>query len=248
MIYIYIFSFPRNVRNHLRARNFILGRSHLNKHCLSQKFGNKVCFDEEYLTSLCRAFPTTLLKFVRLPMNLTSVLLDTPALPKLHVVYLPRDPRAVLNSRWDLTKTGWCTTDDCESSRILCQDMEDDLTTAEKLQRRHPGRVHVLRYEDLALDPFGKSEELFRDLNLDYHPNVEEFIRAHTSKSSTKVEDTYRNPRDIVMKWVQQLKWSAVQRVQHDCTTIMDRLGYVPISKVDNLAIPNILKSFLFPS
>lgn len=241
-------NFTRYVRIRLRARNFILGRSHLYEHCLSPNFGKEVCFEEQYLNSLCHAFPTTLLKFVRLPLNLTSDLLSNPALPNLHVVYLPRDPRAVLNSRWDLTKSGWCTTTDCESSRVLCQDMEHDLSSAKRLQLKHPGRVHVLRYEDLALDPSEKTKELFQDLGLHYHPKVEEFIRNHTSIASTRVEDTYRLPRDIVMKWVQQLKWSAVETVQNDCKTIMDQLGYIPISKADNLTITDIIKSISLPS
>ncbi len=58
----------------------------------------------------------------------------------IRVVFLARDPRGVMASRWD---TDWCNTTDCSSPEVLCADMVDDFGAAAAISREFPGRIRL---------------------------------------------------------------------------------------------------------
>ena len=106
-----------------------------------------------------------------------------------------RDPRAVVNSR--RSTVGWCSDwyPDCSDPEILCKDMQDDFKTALYFKKYFPNNFHILRYEDLASDPFAKTKKLMHALGLAHHAKVRTYLELHTTQEVDLPWSTSRNTK-----------------------------------------------------
>ena len=50
------------------------------------------------------------------------------------------------------------------------------------------GRIHLIRYEDLSVDPFGTTDHLLKFLDLAPNKLIETFIEQHTQTSRNTTE------------------------------------------------------------
>ena len=64
---------------------------------------------------------------------------------------------------------------------------------------------NTVRYEDLCAQPDAKAKELFRFAGLEWHGQVDAFIRRSTSRSSDRYYSVFKNPADASTKWQWQL-------------------------------------------
>ena len=186
------------------------------------------------------------MKLVRMRLALMQPILEDPEInDKLQVIYLVRDPRAVINSR--RSTVGWCkeTSSDCYLPETLCQDMEDDLQSARKLQQLFPGKVHILRYEDMAGDPFNQTEKLLNTLGLDYHHNMKAFLEQHTTQEIDRPWTTSRDSKKRLMYWTEKFSWPGVDEVQQVCASAMSSHGYKLVTTLQNLTLNDVLSPFV---
>ena len=185
-------------------------------------------------------------------MNLGVVkeLLEDKDISKnLHVVFVVRDPRSVLHSRWD-PKIDWCSTDDCRDIDTHCEDLEEDYHNFVILKKKYPKNLHFMRFEDFAMDPVGIYEDLFYDIGLQFTNSVESFIQNHTgSVNDAKRSSTMKIAESKITTWLNSDHFSlkdAIQ-VQNKCPDIMKTLGYGPIhSKIDS-NVTDIIKPIKYP-
>lgn len=76
--------------------------------------------------------------------------------------------------------------------------------------KNYPQSIVVV-YEELCLDPLGKTQEIFNFLGWQLEPETEDFINASTSskpstaKTSKSYYSVYRDPRKSMSKWQDQL-------------------------------------------
>lgn len=159
----------------------------------------------------------------------------------LNVVFLVRDPRGIYNSRKNRT---WCLNSSCSSIRSLCKEMSEDIIEFEQLKRFQPGKFHLIRYEDLSLDPVGTASELFNRLRIPFSNSVKWFLRSHThlkaglnshrfsrtAQGAASGDDdpysTRRNSKDVVYGWKQELTNSDLSAIEMHCSKVIDKLGY----------------------
>ena len=189
------------------------------------------CQLPEYMNSICLKHPIRLIKAVRLEALYLETIL-THFGSSLKIIYLTRDPRGVMSSRWN---RGWCT-DDCSSIYSFCQALNNDLTIYEDLKIRYPDQVYLRRYEDLVLDLYNQSKLLFDFLELrPDHPFAENFINIHTDgkhsdpsyeKNLEGTLITFKEPKKVVFQWQQKLSSSQIKSIQDACSEPMTRLGY----------------------
>ena len=52
-----------------------------------------------------------------------------------------------------------------------------------RLNEEFPGRVHLLRYEDVSMEPLRHTRALFSFMQLPFSNSTERFVRAHTMGS-----------------------------------------------------------------
>ena len=100
------------------------------------------CWDPNFLDRFCAKFPFQTMKTVRLRLNLTQALVETPEL-SVRVVLLVRDPRGSLESR---KHRSWCSGHpDCEDPARLCQDLESDYHAYQVLSTQFPGKYQLVK-------------------------------------------------------------------------------------------------------
>ena len=116
------------------------------------------------------------------------------------------------------------------------------------------GRIHLIRYEDLSVDPFGMTDKLLDFL--DFAPNqlIERFLEGHTKttrKTSTTsktiettpnennskraISDAYsttKNSKATAFKWKKKMKSKDILKVQRVCKKPMRMLGYNPMPNI----------------
>ena len=60
----------------------------------------------------------------------------------------------------------WCSKSSCNNPKVLCDNMLEDLLHAIEIKKRFPDKIHLVRYEDLCLQPFQQTDQLLEFLNL----------------------------------------------------------------------------------
>lgn len=178
------------------------------------------------------------MKLVRIGVRFLKPFLEDKSL-NLQVIYLVRDPRAVINSR--VSSVEWCQTNLCNDPQIHCKHMEKDYQTILKYSKIYPNRVHVLRYEDLSLSPMSVTKDLLKKLNLDFDPEMESFIKSHTTVNFDKPWSTSRESSKRVTHWIPKIKKSTLNKVQSECESVMPLFGYKLINTTSNISIEDIL-------
>ena len=143
----------------------------------------------------------------------------------LQVIYLPRDPRAVMSSRWNPIKTRWCQTSDCSLVEVVCKDMDSDLEAALELKTLYPGQVHILRYEDIAKEPENMTHKLFDVLDLEFREETHKYLKMHTE--ANRGSKTFRDSDTRIIAWKHEMDATYLSYVEKNCTGIMKKFGYI---------------------
>ena len=91
--------------------------------------------------------------------------------------------------------------------------------SVENLRQRLPGLI-VIRHEDLAQNPQDMFEQLYRDLDLDYAPDVQTSITAASSGENPKetaketVHSVQINSQAVIKSWQKRLSQADIDRVR----------------------------------
>ena len=101
------------------------------------------------------------------------------------VVYLIRDPRGTMNSRWEMS---WCRHEECASPKRLCDDLVEDFEAVRRLQIRYPDRFSLLRFEDFAKNPIESLRRVVKFAGLaDLTEAMKKFVATHTTAKQQQV-------------------------------------------------------------
>ncbi|KAA0192496.1 hypothetical protein HAZT_HAZT003984 [Hyalella azteca] len=178
---------------------------------------------------------------VRLKLELMKPFLEAPVSTNLQLIYLVRDPRAVINSRRSTVK--WCKPRDldCYSPAVLCADMEDDLHAYKTFKKLYPDRVHLVRYEDLMANVSNQVKILTEKMGLDFHPSMQRFVRTHTTKEINSPTTTWRRSKDRLLYWTRRLRASTLREIQLACGTTMEKFGYKLVENLSRVNISHVL-------
>lgn len=200
----------------------------------------RTCFNPGFVNAACVRAPIHVMKVTRLHMrHVRSYLEDNPDM-NIKVVYLTRDPRGILSSRWSLD---WCNGTNCSDSGVLCREMDEDLAIFDDLQRKQPSNFIKVRYEDLSLNPDSETQKLFGFLQLPFSPSVKKFLKTHTV-SSRKADDknpysTRRNSSSMVRSWLERFTYKQIVDVQSQCEDVLHKLNHSLIVSANQLPYPN---------
>ncbi|KAI5645598.1 sulfotransferase domain-containing protein [Phthorimaea operculella] len=187
------------------------------------KYQKELCFDKNFTARFCKLFPFQSMKLVRFRLHLVEKLLEDKKL-NIKVVLLVRDPRGVLQSRHHHT---FCPpAPDCWDPKLVCEDMVSDYNAAAMMLEKYPGRITVIRYEDLALDPKNQSYQLYDFLGLVETSSLDRFLETHTKADPGCMSSTYRDSNENAFKWKGLLDFDYAKSIQDSCTEAMRLWGY----------------------
>ena len=181
----------------------------------------KTCSDPEFIAQFCKLFPLLSMKLVRLPLyKVKNLLLKT----NVKILYLVRDPRAVMASR---LKRKWCKiSETCKNPAILCAQLQEDFKSAQRLLQLFPSQVLIMRYEDITHNINMSVSEIFNFAGRDLNSYITNYIRTHTVGRKGGVYQTYRDTAKIAKDWLNKLTLNQIQLIQEQCKDAMKLWGY----------------------
>lgn len=214
---------------YLQKNNFLGYNSQMWRKCQPN---NPICFKPKFLNAFCRSAPFQAMKVLRIQAELLEPLLVDPEL-NVNIVLLIRDPRATMASR---NSQEWCKGfPDCDNPVNVCQDMVSDFKAAQIFTKKYPDRFKVIRYENLAFDPFNVTANIFHFYGLPFEAGIEKFLKIRTKSDEGGYETTFRNSRKAAIHWITVFKFNEVEKIQSICSTAMKLWGYKKMGKQDAL-------------
>lgn len=219
------FSNMESYLNHSRKSPFQFQHNHrLWKACNTTK---GLCYTPSFLEPFCKQFPIITSKVVRSNLEVVQDILKDENL-NVRILMLVRDPRPTLHSRWSSSFCPEKLYPVCGSPAMLCDQLLRDFRTSEILAAKFPGRFKTIRYEDLALNYYDETANILRFLGLTFREEVKKFLETHTQSNRNDYFGTIRKTSDIPLKWIDELLWEDVSRIQltEECSEAMKLWGY----------------------
>uniref|UniRef100_A0A3Q0RY40 Sulfotransferase n=1 Tax=Amphilophus citrinellus TaxID=61819 RepID=A0A3Q0RY40_AMPCI len=193
----------------------------------------------------CGTYSHVVLKEVRF-FQLESLypLLQDPRLD-LRIIHLVRDPRAVMRSREESAKA--FVSDNAvvleqksiPAAEVQFQVMQEICRSHVRINERAvlkpppflKGRYKMVRYEDMARDPLGEINAMYKFVGLEMTEELEEWIyRVTHGKGKGSIKEAFkitsRNAADVSQAWRTALPHNKVRRIQEVCKGAMSLLGY----------------------
>ena len=180
----------------------------------------------------CMFAKHVIIKTVRLPMEYVAWYYESNVEQSnntLAVVYLVRDPHAVMNSR---KKRDWCVNNDrCMSTVDLCADMRDDYQVFRDMKAAYPNNFFLATFEELATETDMETRRLFKQLKIPFDVNVKNFIQVHTKGAFNRMmpeieRNTIRESEAVATKWKTEMKSDEAFFIDHFCYDVMDEIDY----------------------
>nr|XP_020443321.1 carbohydrate sulfotransferase 6-like [Monopterus albus]XP_020443322.1 carbohydrate sulfotransferase 6-like [Monopterus albus]XP_020443323.1 carbohydrate sulfotransferase 6-like [Monopterus albus] len=193
----------------------------------------------------CGTYSHVVIKEVRL-LELESLypLLQDPSLD-LRIIHLVRDPRAVIQSREEVSKSlAFDNAAVLEQRRVWAPEVQyqvmqeicrSHVRINERAVLKSPpflkGRYKMVRYEDMARSPLEEIVAMYEFVGLEMTEQLEEWIYTvtHGQGKGTKKEAFDVTSRDAVtvsQAWRTILPYNKVRRIQAVCKGAMSLLGY----------------------
>ncbi|XP_042191750.1 carbohydrate sulfotransferase 1-like [Callorhinchus milii] len=199
----------------------------------------------------CQKRSHVAIKTVRIPeIKDLRLLTEDPRL-NLKIIHLVRDPRGILTSRmgtftdhfrsWKIWNATGRKPHSVDLSQITmtCKDLSNSAETGLSRPAWLKGKYMLVRYEDLAREPFKKAKEIYNFIGLDIDSNVKKWLLHNTNGSSTATGNykytTTRNSTATAERWRLNLSFDIVQMVQNLCNDTLTQLGYRQVDSVKEL-------------
>ena len=107
--------------------------------------------------------------------------------------------------------------------------------------------TRIIRYEDLCLDIFNKSKEIYDFLHLNIHKGLKFWLKNHTSKDQGGPADIFRHSKTTSTRWKTQMKWEDVNQIQSFCGKAISLWGYNLAKNKSDFLTFNPINMFSFP-
>ncbi|XP_060069399.1 carbohydrate sulfotransferase 1-like [Ylistrum balloti] len=170
----------------------------------------------------CSMRSSIVIKEPRLSISFASNLLDT--FSNLKIIYLLRDPRAIMNSRAQLN---WGF-----GAISLCNKMTYDYIESGKLKEVHPGRIYTVFYEDITTNPIETVRKIYDFAGYDY--NAYEQLRLTKMTSSSEKGEAgntnRRNSTETAFAWRNKIKENVLKETDKACSHLYSEIGYPQIA------------------
>ncbi|KAI8764329.1 carbohydrate sulfotransferase 3 isoform X1 [Biomphalaria glabrata] len=204
-------------------------------HCMRRSTspqGEAKCLQQGQKTCLKKLIH--FLKIIRLTTESVGHLMSN--YPCLQVIYLVRDPRGTFMSK----KRAFVniSVDTKFEGKKFCQRVDKDIDHALKLLKAHPGRVCIVRYEDIAERPEEMSRKLYTFLHLNFTDDTLRFVfnRTQSGVNNSDIFSTFRaNSAEVSYAWRSRMKYQDAALFDEICREVYYKLGYLPVNTLLHL-------------
>ena len=145
-------------------------------------------------------------------------------LPKGTFVFITRDPRDVMASH--------VSANFGRTPEHVGKAWTSYLSQFLAFQERVPDRAHLVRYEDLVLDPRIELERLFERIDLPLTDETMRFFESNASVHGAGHRNNEQIGKDFfttsLSRWTSELSRDTVNVIQDSCEKLMPTVGYTP--------------------
>jgi len=193
----------------------------------------------------CANSEAVIIKTIRTPLFFMKDLLST--VNKMKIIHLVRDPRPTIYSQKAVLYLQSSTYSSViDHANNFCARVYHDVITFDIFSLYYRRQLVRFLYEDLSSQPQSTAQNLYEFINIAYTANTASLLIKMTSSSSDipparSVFVVERNSKKALNKWRLQNTLSYVHEVDSQCSSLYERLGYLPVSTEDmlrNLSIP----------
>ena len=182
------------------------------------------------LMSNCAKKKIHVVKLIRLNIDSVEALLTS--MSNATFIYQVRDPRGIIASR---IKNKVLMTYPLEKEvQTMCSNMYYDAKVVQELSVKFPGRVHLLRYEDLTMTPATELQRIYDAIGETLPETV---LKAFKSEDSEERFTTFQekqgsfntnreNPREVAVAWKEDLDEQVLGLVTHQCKEFLEMMRY----------------------
>ena len=189
----------------------------------------------------------------RIPENKVKSLFPLCSSTSCTIIYLVRDPRAVIFSHMKVGIRNWnyFKTPSKDStprpaviksySAQVCRQIEANVKAILKFTGQKNNRYYLLRYEDLARSPVETFQRVFEITGVTMQNSTLQWIRDNTSGDKTSIEDeesplsTNRNSKGHINKWRLEVDPCLVNIIEDSCRSVMRLLGYKLLNRSEEM-------------
>lgn len=179
------------------------------------------------LVNSCKRSSLVTVKVIRLHISLVEELMTAD--PGLRFVHLVRDPRGMLES-WRKVSKPKLTEEQMQiSANIACKRMLQDCDIRRRLEKMFPGRILLIRYEDLVTNSYPVLRDIYTSLLQLQVPNSvrKELIKQTNANSDDANVGTKRkNGKATAYKWKQEIHRQYLDYVEKTCKPVISLLKY----------------------
>ena len=194
--------------------------------CLS-KVRNAIQQCLELAVKRCSSSSLRVLEINRMKMEDMDFIIQ--AFPHVHYFYYTRDPRGISLSRSRTRKLKVIEKDTraITEARYLCPRMQRDVVEFRQLERKYPGLIHHVRYEDFVTNPIAKSVEVYGRFGDTPPPQWASFTEENMhAKRKTKNYYQVKNATETATSWMRDIPAADLREMDDLCGEVLDTLGY----------------------
>ncbi|XP_014671214.1 PREDICTED: carbohydrate sulfotransferase 1-like [Priapulus caudatus] len=185
------------------------------------------------LGELCRRYDTLVLKLIRGDIAEIEPLLGQRG-KRIRVIHLVRDPRGMLRSQKSILGPRFGLHESVNVSMLeqaheLCDRMLRNLVAADRLNSRRGDVVMTVRYEDMATDPHGVVDGMFKFADIAMSSDVRRLLMMTAAKARMSREDAYgtvrKNSTKTAYAWEKE-DASFLRPIEYACGEFLSKAGY----------------------
>ena len=190
------------------------------------------------LTKKCENSTIRIIKFIRMRMAVAENLLN--AFPDIKIIYLTRDPRAMMDSQVRKNDMGARRFDHfVYNTNDMCGKMWGDLQLFHALKNTYPNSIYPIQYEHFIQSPLKVTEKMFGFLELNFTDSIKNYVASKTVLTQSESEKH-------ISVWRKHISIENLNVVDVNCEKVYKELGYIKLSSI--LDIRNVSKATFMKS
>ena len=205
------------------------------KHKRLQNPSNTIAIKEclPRLERTCNSATMRVFKTIRLPMATAEYFMHK--YPNVKVIHLLRDPRGMFLSQ---TRARLIRKTPEEFIKEYCTRIANDLDISKRILKGRNNNFKMLRYEDLAMNPFTEAERLYEFADMEFSDELRLYVNRSTSQNRT-VGSTYSTVRGnstrTAFQWRDRINPLLLKYVNSHCDKVFKQLGYIKLNSIEQV-------------
>ena len=155
-------------------------------------------------------------KTVRLRMMHVKVLLEK--MPRLKIIHVLRDPRAVVNSRMAGKSFAslYGHKNRAKEAKLFCYQMLEDIRLRRELEKLFPNRIMQVEFRELAKDTYAVGESILNFTQTPRTPSIKKWLN-YNKEFRGRTESTQKNPSTLADAWMNTTTFYELSQMNAIC-------------------------------